>query len=109
MFAVKQIGARGPLRTSDRAVSLCDVPATISDAVGIGMTQPFGCESVRGTQRKLPRMHYDYFESPRQKHFSRAKRFRFKFSPVLVDGHSWDRNSWVRCRPGCEKRRAVAR
>lgn len=95
MFLVKAPHARGPLKVSDRPVSLCDVPATVVDMLGIDEDLGFSCESVFAASRENPRMHYRYPSYRQQNQRPRARRYFFKFKRYQVDGHSWHPGSWV--------------
>jgi hypothetical protein len=95
LFLAKLPGARGPLQTSDRAVSLCDVPATVMDVLHIEAVGRFHCESVLGLRRGSPRMHYRYPGVEEQRKRPRPDRNRFQFERIRVEGHSWYPGSWV--------------
>ena len=95
MFLAKAPGARGPLRISDRPVSLCDVPATVLDALEITDVEGFDCETVFTPERRTSRWHYRYADYTEQKSRPRNTRYRFQFERIRVDGHSWHPSSWV--------------
>ena len=96
LFLLKPRGARGPLRISDRPVSLCDVPATIVDALDLTLDLQTDCETVLSAERVSPRLHYRYPGYRAQKRRPRARRYFFDFEAFRVDGHSWRADSWVR-------------
>jgi len=96
LFLLKPQGARGPLRISDRPVSLCDVPATVLDALDLGLELQTDCDTVLSADRASPRLHYRYPGYRAQKRRPRARRYFFDFEAFRVDGHSWRADSWVR-------------
>jgi hypothetical protein len=95
VFLAKPIGARHPLRVSDRPVSLCDVPASIFDA--LDLAADFACESVfaEAERRHTPRLHYRYPSYLEQRKRPPDLRHRFRFAKFAVLGHSWRPESWT--------------
>jgi hypothetical protein len=89
---------RGPMQISDRSVSLCDVPATVLDMLGIVEDLGFACESVFAASHAAPRRHYRYPTYVQQNLRPRDRRYFFDFKAFEVNGHSWHPNSWVRSR-----------
>ena len=87
LFLVKQPGDREPMRVSDVPVSLCDVPASIVDA--LGLDGRFECHSIFAAAEERPR--------PRE-HFRLEGRSKwqppYRVSRWIVDGHSWRPSSW---------------
>jgi hypothetical protein len=88
LFLMKPVGARGPLQISDAAVSLCDVPNTIREE--LGMKASFQCESVIRARegRAALRQHFRISSQHDSDHHA-------PFDRYLVSGHSWLENSWV--------------
>lgn len=108
MFLAKAPKARGPLRVSDRPVSLCDVPATILDMLQVPKELGFVCESVLSPRRRTPRLHFRYPSYDQQKLRPRSRRYFFDFEAFRVDGHSWHGNSWISTKRQDRARRASA-
>lgn len=101
LFLVKPLAERGPLRISDVPVSLCDVPRSVLDALGID--GDFGCESVFGPPDgdRQPRFHYRYPYYSERLQLSHDWDWReFSFQKFDVDGHSWYTESWIPIEPG---------
>jgi len=93
VFLVKDFGARHPLRISDRPVSLCDVPATVYDA--LNMENDTSCFSIFGDgDLRPPRRHFRYPSYKEQKAMSPESRNSLEFTPYHVLGHSWWPESW---------------
>ena len=102
LFLVKRLAARHPLRVSDAAVSLCDVPRSIFRE--LRLRQSFDCESVfeiERTGRRTPRNHYLLPRVP-----LRDLKPGVRFERFDVAGHSWLDESWVEIPPG--RARALA-
>ena len=93
LFLVKRIGQRHRLRTSDAPVSLCDVPATIAEELGV--PSPYECPSVFSSAatgvRERPRV---YFSQPSYLAQRNARNKRVEFEKFLIEGHSWNAGSW---------------
>jgi hypothetical protein len=102
LFLLKLIDDREPLRTSDRAVSLCDIPLTVFDA--LGMEGDFGCESIltERSRRQTPRMHYRYPSLMERRKLPPEDRLTMVFEKYAAEGHSWRAESWVAVDPAAE-------
>lgn len=108
IFLAKDFGARGQLEISDAPVSLCDIPLSIYDALGLGserrqLVEPSpGCGSIFAERGDGPdRFHFRYPHYQVQRHRLRREkglpveaRDNFTFRPYVVDGHSWHPESW---------------
>ena len=101
IFLAKNFNARGPLEISDAPVSLCDIPLSIYDALGVEESLPrklgamLRCHSIFApATNRPPRMHYRYRAYRAQQRLPKAERARITFRPYVVDGHSWDPGSW---------------
>jgi hypothetical protein len=85
LVLVKRIGDRSELRISDAPISLCDLPRTISDE--LGLEYGFQCESIFevGSKRQSPRLH-----------FRGMDKYGVRFPMYRVEGHAWRPQSWKR-------------
>jgi hypothetical protein len=93
VFLIKDFGKQGPLQVSDRPVSLCDIPASIYQALELEYETQ--CPSVLDEEgARPPRMHYRYANYRDQAKMTMEQKNRLEFRPYVVEGHSWRPESW---------------
>ena len=93
LFLVKRPGDRFKLKTSDLPVSLCDIPKTIFNELGLPNEHDFGCESLGSIRegRIAPRRH---FRSRDPRKSVEKVPTDEPYEEYIVDGHSWFNESW---------------
>jgi arylsulfatase A-like enzyme len=91
LFLAKQRGARGGLTISDAPVSLCDVPASLYDAMEVSgvadCSSVFDANAPRGVRR--------FYAAVQDKNAGSHKN-RLEFESYRIEGHAWHAQSWRR-------------
>lgn len=91
LLLVKPPGAKGPLKVSNKAVSLTDIPATVADLLALENTFPG--DSVYTPQAGEPQPRY-YYRSTVHRNEAAAKDHFDDFSAFVIRGSIYDVAAW---------------